>query len=46
MIEIHDWLEPSKNISSGFLKEINLLNNKDLLINNENLILINYDILK
>ena len=46
MIEIHDWLEPSKNVSSGFLKEINLLNNKDLLINNENLIVINYDALK
>ena len=46
MIEIHDWLEPSKNISSGFLKELNLLNNKDLLINNENLIVINYDTLK
>ena len=46
MIEIHDWLEPSKNVSSGFLKEINLLNNKDLLINNENLIVINYNALK
>ena len=45
IIEIHDWMLPEEECSSNFFKAINELK-KDILINGENIIVINYNYLE
>ncbi len=43
IIELHDWMMPSNNVSLNFQKSIlNSNRHKDIIISGENLILINY----
>ena len=46
IIEIHDWMVPSKSISASFIKSLNKtmkIKKRDLIINGENLISVRND---
>lgn len=46
IIELHDWMIKKQNISSNFIKKISKIKNKDIFIKNENLVVVNYNLIK